>query len=92
MFCIQDKSLIRGCLTAKIKDCEKYMQYLLVAIFFVSSPKIHPQNDVEGGLKNPPYLCATSGKKKYIDNICPPYDFLGERSDTKKSPQNDVER
>ena len=45
-----------------------------------------------GGLKNPPYLCTTSGKKKYIDNICPPRIFLGERSDTKKSPQTDVER
>ena len=53
------------------------MQYLLVAILFVSPPKNPPQNDVVGGLKNPPYLCTKSGKKKFIDNICPPYDFLG---------------
>lgn len=53
------------------------MQYLLVAIFFVSSPKISPQNDVVGGLKNPPYLCTTSGEKNVLIIYAPRMNFWG---------------
>ena len=63
------------------------MQYLLVAILFVSPPKNPPQNDVVGGLKNPPYLCTKSGKKNSLIIYAPRMIFWGERSDTKKSPQ-----
>ena len=53
----------------------------------IFTPKISPQNDVVGGLKKPPYLCTTSGKKKHIDNIRPPYEFLGGVSTPKIHPK-----
>ncbi|WP_455995065.1 hypothetical protein, partial [Porphyromonas endodontalis] len=58
----------------------------------VSTQKIHPQNDVVGGLKKTPYLCTTSGKITSLIIYAPPSEFSGGVSTQKIHPQNDVER
>ena len=63
------------------------MQHLLVAIFFVPPKKKSTQNDVVGGLKNPPYLCITSGKKNVLIIYAPRMIFWGALAPQKIYPK-----
>ena len=56
-----------------------------------SEPKNPPQNDVERWLiledKKSSLSLYYKWKKKCIDNICPPYDFLGSVASQKIHPK-----